>query len=339
MPKRPFAIEIGEQVTRIADARFENDVVFLQALGSTETTQSYLSGADSELQQQKQAHIIHSLVSDLKITTKQVNVVIPDTMAFAQIIETPILPEKDLVSAIRYQADEFIPMNIDDTYLDLEILHQDDKAAKLSLLIVAAPKRLVDGIYKTIELVGLEPMRLETEVSCVGRLVSEVMRAKQVDTGYLIVNFGYIGSSIYLIDTATNSLVFHRSCKIGYELMFKELMINLNLTQAQALDLLHDPGERRAEVAQAIATTMRELTVEIERMADVYTRRYGTTVSRIYTINYSVMVSDFDRMLTELAHRTTQALPLSTVYMPNPVLKAFSTEISGFASAISAIYL
>jgi type IV pilus assembly protein PilM len=333
----PFAIEINEYSTRIADARFKNGVVFLQALGSSETVPSFFASADSEVIQQKQAHVIHTIVSDLHITNKHVNVVIPDTVTYAQIVETPILNEKDLITAIRYQADEFIPMNIDDVYLDLEILKTDQEASKLSILIVAAPKKMVNGIYRTLEFAGLIPQRLETEISAIGRLISEIMKTRNLQEGYCILNVGYSGSSIYVIDNVTSSLVFHRSCKIGFELILRELMTNMNVNKDKAAELLRDPGPERSQVAAAVLAAFKELSQEVMRIVEVYTHRFNLPVTRIFTINYSSHFTDFGVILHQLSNFDVQTLPVNTVYVPNPVVKAFSTEITGFASAVSSI--
>ncbi len=339
MSSLPFAIEIDEHTTRIADARYDEGIVFLQSLGTIATATAYFSAVDSEAMQQKQAQIIHSLATDLKIGSRQANVIIPDAVAYAQIVEMPILSEADLISAIKYQADEFIPMKVEDTYLDLEILKQDTKNNKLSILIVAAPKKTVDGIYKTIELAGFEPNRLETEVSAVGRLLSEVMKSRDLTEGYCVLNLGYSGSSIYVVDNVSKALVFNRSCKVGFNIIQREIMTNLNISEPEALELLLHPGQRRAEVVGAIITSLRELASEVGRIVDVYNHKYNLPVSHIFTINYTSYITDFARILSELSKYHVEPLPLKTIYAPNPVMKVFSSEITGFAAAVSATYL
>ena len=84
----------------------------------------------------------------------------------------PKLKEKELIAAIRYQADEFIPMAIDETNLDLEVLKEDDKTNKMLIFIVASPKKLVEKIQKTVEMADFVPTTLENELSAVARLTS-----------------------------------------------------------------------------------------------------------------------------------------------------------------------
>jgi type IV pilus assembly protein PilM len=339
MTSSTFALEINESLTRIAAAHFKNGVVVLEALGTTETTPGFFNTPDSEPTRQKQAQVIMQLKDALKITQKIVHVVIPDTAAYAQVLETPILAEADLVSSIRYQADEFIPMRVDETYMDLEVLRQDDEAGKLSILIVAAARKVVDGVYRTLELAGLEPGRLETEVSAVSRLVSEVMKSRMNFEGYCILNFGYAGSSIYVIDSKTGALIFHRSCKIGMDTVIREVMTNLNIEKDQILSLLLQPGERRADIAAATSVSFRELSHEVERISQTYTTKFNMPIKHIFTINFSSYISDFNRLLAGQLSVAIESLPLKTVYIPNPVFKTFDTEITGFASTVSTLLL
>ncbi|MFO0703553.1 MAG: pilus assembly protein PilM [Patescibacteria group bacterium] len=331
----PIGLEINENRIRIADARFKDGVIYLQALGLSETLPMFFANASSDIAIQKQAMIIHTLCTDLKIANKPVNVVLPDSITYSQIVETPVLAEKELITAIRYLADEFIPMNIDETYLDLEILKTDTVANKLEILIVAAPKRIVDGVFKAVELSGLTPNRLETEVSAVGRLVSEVMKTKDFKEAYCIVNVGYTGSSIYLIDNSTHRLVFIRSSKMGYDLILKEVMVNLNLDQSNAATILQKPGERSEQVINAIMTSAKEIANEIKRIVDVFVHKNNVPVNRVFTVNYSSQIYGFTALLERLTGLNSEPLPLNTVYVPNTVLKVFSSEITEFASVVS----
>jgi hypothetical protein len=119
----------------------------------------------------------------------------------------------------------------------------------------------------------------------------------------------------------------------------REIMTNLNITEPEALELLLRPGQKRAAVVGAIITSMRELAAEVSRIVDVYNHKYNLPVSHIFTINYTSYITDFSRILSELSKYRVEPLPLKTIYAPNPVMKVFSSEITGFAAAVSATFL
>lgn len=334
-----IGIEINEHRVRIAHANYKDKVVYLQALGMTETLPQYYVNIDSDIAMHKQAEVISRLFSELKLTNKKVHAVIPDTVSYSQIIDMPLLPEKELVAAVRYQADEFIPMNIEDTYLDVEVLRTDEGAKRVSILIAAAPKKLVDGVFHTIELAGLEPTRLETEVCSVGRLVSEIMKSKDFKEAYCVLNLGFTGSSLYFVDNTTHTIEFVKSTRVGYEMILKEIMVNLNLDQIHATELLHRPNDQAKALLDAMLTSLRELSAEIQRSVDIYAHKKNLPVTRIFTVNYSAQVYGLTAILQELTKLYVDPLPLNTVYVPNTVLKVFSSEITEFASVVSTSIL
>lgn len=334
-----IGIEINQHDVRIADANFRNSVVYLQALGIADSVSEFFTNAESDATIQKQSQVIHKLHSDLRLAQKRVNVVIPDTVSYSQIIEMPILPEKELISAVRYQADEFIPMSIDDTYLDLEVLGTDEEKDKMSLLITAAPKRIVDGVFRTIQSAGLEPLRLETEVCSIGRLVSEIMHSRDIKETYCVLNLGFSGSSLYFVDNTTHTIEFVKNIKVGYDIVVREVMVNLNLDNTHSAETLHKPDEQAKAVMDAMMTSIKELAQEISRSVDIYTHRKNQPVTRLFTVNYASQIYGSTAILAELTKLYVEPLPLNTVYVPNSVLKVFSAEITEFASVVATSIL
>ena len=108
---------------------------------------------------------IRKLIGSLKIS-KNVSLIIPDALTYSQILTMPFLNEKELISAIKYQADQFIPMPIEET-IDIEVIEEitgENKKEKSLLLIVAAPKKVIEKVQTTAELAGLNPESVENEL-------------------------------------------------------------------------------------------------------------------------------------------------------------------------------
>src|SRR3989339_1843428 len=153
---------------------------------------NYFCSADDEKNLDIQAQRIKKLVDSLKITKKNVNVVVPGSLTYSQILVMPQLNEKELVSAIKYQADQFIPMPIEETNIDLEIIDEYKAEGKLLILIVAAPKKLIEKIQTTVELSGLVPESIENELSASSRLISQFNKKFFLpdQEGVMVANFG-----------------------------------------------------------------------------------------------------------------------------------------------------
>jgi type IV pilus assembly protein PilM len=78
-------------------------------------------------------------------------------------IALPYLPEKELRQSLGFQVQEFIPMSVDEAYLDydpVEEFEQDDRRM-LRMLLVAAQRTMVDQVIAAIRNARLEPMGLD----------------------------------------------------------------------------------------------------------------------------------------------------------------------------------
>ena len=170
-----FSLDIDEKFTKLAEAKKSGDVLEVTALGKTETSEFFYTG---NLEKNIEAEVtqIKKLLETLNITKKNVNLIIPDALTYSQIVSMPLLNEKELISAIKYQADQFIPMPIEETNIDIEVIDEDQQEKKVLLLIVAAPKKVIEKIQTTVELAGLNPESVENELSSNSRFLASFYR-------------------------------------------------------------------------------------------------------------------------------------------------------------------
>lgn len=335
MSETSFALEINEKYTRMCDLRPNGSKIELLSLGSYETAVNFFD-TENQLVVDKQVEIIKRLYGNLRIRKKQVSVIIPDSRTYSQIVEMPKLKEKELIAAIRYQADEFIPMAIDDTYLDLEILREDKKNRKLLVLIVAAPKKIVDQVYSVIERAGLQPEALENEMSSAGRLFSEVIQTKS--PVYIVINMGYSTTSIYLVDGNTKLIVFARTIKIGLELFVKDLKINLNWDENKIIETLKRIGLAKSgslNLGGIILPLLKELVSEVEKFIMLARQNLNLEVKNIYLFNFDSNIAYLPQYLEAYFHIPTTTAPLNESIVQNPISKSFSQEMSAYLSVIS----
>ncbi len=335
MSETSFALEINEKYTRMCDLRPNGQKIELLSLGSYETATNFFD-TENQLVLDKQVEIIKRLYGNLRIRKKQINVIIPDSRTYSQIVEMPKLKEKELIAAIRYQADEFIPMAIDETYLDLEILREDKKNKKLLVLIVAAPKKVVDQVYSVVEKAGLSPESLENEMSAAGRVFSEVIQPKP--SVYIVVNIGYSTTSIYLVDGTTRLIVFARTIKIGLELFVKDLKINLNWEENKIIETLKRIGLAKSgnmNLGSIILPLLKEMVSEIEKFILLARQNLNLEVKNIYLFNFDTNIAYLPQYLEAYFHIPTTTAPLSDSIIQNPISKSFSQELSAYLSVIS----
>jgi type IV pilus assembly protein PilM len=95
---------------------------------------------------------------------------LPEEKAFLQVIQLPKLEEKDLKAAVQFEAENYIPLPVEEVYLDYQVVppvynHLDH----LDVLIAALPKRIIDPYLDSLKGAGLVPKVLEIESQAIVR--------------------------------------------------------------------------------------------------------------------------------------------------------------------------
>ncbi|WP_192825999.1 type IV pilus assembly protein PilM, partial [Deinococcus wulumuqiensis] len=88
------------------------------------------------------ANELRSLLAEHRITTRHAVTAVPNQVAVTRNIMVPRMDRKDLQSAIRWEAERYIPYPIDEVTLDFDLL--DDPASipedgQMEVVIAAAP--------------------------------------------------------------------------------------------------------------------------------------------------------------------------------------------------------
>lgn len=339
MTDTSFGIDIGDKFTRIADAAAKSHKIELSSLGEELTVANYFSD-ETEKTMELEAEVINKMVKDLKIIKKNAHVIIPDSYCFAQVMEFSRLNQKELLSAVRYQADQFIPLPIDEVIFDLEVVKENNVTKKNTILVVASPKKLIEKLEKTLELAGFVPESLESELSAVTRYFSEINPYNEAQpSSYLVLNFGFSTTSLYLISMPGGILSELRIVRTGYELFVKELKFNLEFQDNKAMEVLESVGFEKNgtyDLATFAGPLLRDLVGEMNKFIYIAKDKYELPVKKVILCNFDNRVHALDKKLNELLQLPVESLLMRDTLINNPISQSFSTKMSSFIGAISA---
>src|SRR6266576_3798952 len=93
------------------------------------------------------------------ITSRRVACSLPTSRTFSRPMTVPVLDDHEIVEAIHLEAEQYIPIPINNLYIDYEVLRQDQQSTEL--LLVAASRNIVDSYLKVLELLNLQPVAFE----------------------------------------------------------------------------------------------------------------------------------------------------------------------------------
>lgn len=215
MGKITVGLDIGFSSIKVVALAKEKAGAKLISLGSIPSpVPGMMSDADTDLE--AVAINIKKLLSATKIEGKEIIAAMPESKVFTRVIDDlPYLTDNELSSAIRYAAEEFIPMPVADVNLNWQILFRSDgknkqslpptagggKGTKTVVLVVASPKNAVAKYIKVLQMAQIRPKALETETIAVTRSLvgnnpfsptSLIVQMGATTTDFAIVSKGLI---------------------------------------------------------------------------------------------------------------------------------------------------
>lgn len=215
----------------------------------------------------------YDTVKGRKIKTKYVIASLPEEKCFLQVIQMPKMDEEELKIAVPLEAENYIPMLIDDVYLDFQVIPSlKDYFNHLDVLIVATPKKIVDSYISCFKKAGLIPIILEAESEAIARaLVKKETNSSVV----ILIDFGENNTNFIVF--SGSSIRFTCSIPISSQLLTKTISESLKISFSEAEKLKIEYGlngekinAKAKEVSQIITPILKDLAEQIKKYVNFY---------------------------------------------------------------------
>lgn len=205
-----------------------------------------------------------------KIDTKRVVASLPAANTFNRVLLLPQMNDKDLREAVMLEATQYIPVPIEELYIDYEIASTTEDG-QMEVLLVAATKRVVDSYIILFDLLGLEVAQLETSIHAVSRIVEH---ADRTGMPTLIIDFGAVATDLAVVD---DNVKITGSMEGGGETITKMIADTLKVPMRQAYSIKTDhgleAGKRQKQIMVALDPLLNNLLSEVRKMRRYYEER------------------------------------------------------------------
>jgi len=249
----------------------------------------------------------------------------------------PLLNEKELITAIKYQADQFIPMPIEETNIDIQVIEENQKEKKVLLLIVAAPKKVIERIQVTAEMAGLNPESIENELSANARLINEfnknILNYYKINSSQGIVIANFDTSSTALSYYSLPELIVREThhLSIGYQLYLKETQINTDTDLIKAQEMLRTFNKKNLSsfpLEKIVLPLIKEFSNELKIFINKY---HPSTI--LFTNKIFLFPSLVDSLQEELGISISIFDP-NTLFKKSSLIDIYKNEMPVFISAL-----
>lgn len=255
---------------------------------------------------------IQNLLKSLRIESKKVRVGLPESLVFTKVIQIPLLTDAELSSAIRWEAEQHIPIPVEDIHLDYTVLSRPNREARegtMTVLLVAARKSTVNTVVDLIEATTLELEMVDTNVLSAVRalIVPEDLPTLLIHSGATSTDFAV---------TSDKKISLTHSTPIGGISLTRavELELALSATQAEQYKRAYGLSENLLEgkVRHALLGTFMSILEDAKKALNSYdSTKTGKKVQR-------VILSGGSALMPGIATEIASNLGVSEVLLGNP---------------------
>ena len=261
-------LDIGSKTIKIVELGREKEKFRLISSGII----GYKGKPPEEVKEDKDlvllAESIKKLHKEAKISSKDVVLSLPETQVYSRIVKFPLLTDSEIASAVKWEAEQYIPIPLDDAIIRHQIIERrEDKTPPEALvLLMAVPKDLVESYVKVCHDAGLSPIALETDLIALSRSLAPD------DTTCVLVDFGSKATNIAI--TKDKTLRFSRSISTDGDAFTRAVSqyLGIELRQAEEYKKAYGMSSQRLEgrIKKALDPVLHLISDEIRKAMHFY---------------------------------------------------------------------
>lgn len=225
---------------------------------------------------------VKQLLTEAKVREKRVVVSIPESQVYSRIVSLPQMSEAELASAIQWEAEQFVPIPVDQVEIDYSVVRSVPKGStdkKMLVYLVAAPKKQLQALVDFLLSLGLDPIAVESEMVAVSRSLSFA----PLPGSTLILQMGAMSSVLAIMDGG--SLLFSYVTNVGGVALTRALAQSLTLPLPQAEEYKRtyglDPNQLEGKVRNGLLIPVEQVVSEIRKAMEFYAAEHKARINRI----------------------------------------------------------
>ena len=278
--RETVGIDIGSSSVKLVQIREQKGVYHLLSAGILPLPAEAI--VDNTLMDSSSiVETIRNLVRNLDISAKDVASSISGNAVIIRKIVLPSMTSEELEDQIHWEAEQYIPFDINDVNIDFQILGQDENdPSRINVLLVASKRDIVNDYIAVFNETGLKLAVVDVDSFAVQNAF-EINYDVFPEEVVALVN---IGASIMNLNIVKDGIsLFTRDVQIGGSLYTDEIQKQLGVSSEEA-ERIKISGECPApgKLNDIISRLNETLALEMRRSLDFYNSTAGEgKISRI----------------------------------------------------------
>jgi len=213
---------------------------------------------------------VQNLFQDNRIKTTEVATGVSGNAVIVKKISLPQMSEEELAESIHWEAEQYIPFDIQDVSLDYEVVEGGAAGGNMDVLLVAVKKDKISEYTSAITQAGRNPIIVDVDVFA----LQNCYEANYVPDPGRVVALLNIGASIMNINVVRDGTsVFNRDISVGGNQYTDNIQKDLNLSFDQADALKRGEavdGASPESLTPILQAVSENIATEIQRTFDFF---------------------------------------------------------------------
>ncbi|MFH0810677.1 MAG: type IV pilus assembly protein PilM [Pseudomonadota bacterium] len=243
---------------------------------------------------------IRQLVANIKPATRYVATSISGYSVIVKKIAVARATQEELEESIQWEAEQYIPFDINDVNIDFQILGTSpSNADQMDVMLVAAKKDIIDTYSGLLRSAGLIPAVIGVDSFAMGNAY-ELNYLEDPDTCTALIDIGAEKMNINIVKDGVPLLTRDASFGSGQITEHIQRHLNISYPEAENLKLTGSPDSNvMASLEGIYLSVLSAWVAEVERSTELFSATYPIEkIQRIFLSGGSAKVSGLPELLT-----------------------------------------
>jgi type IV pilus assembly protein PilM len=251
---------------------------------------------------------IQHMISNLKIKVKDVVASISGHPVIIKKITMPLATDEELEESIKFEAEQYIPFDLEEVNIDYEVLStEEEKADQMNVMLVAAKKVMISDYSKVLTDAGLNPVILDIDVFALENAF-EVNYPTEDDQNTALID---VGASTININVVKGGLsAFTRDVFLGGNQITEDIQkqFGISFDEAETLKTSGDINKDDFGGKDIVKKVCDTIGMEIQKSLDFYSSTTYEQVNKIYLSGGCAKIPFLKEIIEEKANIATEVI-------------------------------
>jgi len=298
--KSLIGLDIGSRAIKAVELTREGHGFVMTGYGQTEV-----------LSEDQRPDAILEVLRDNAFHTKRVVTAVYGKSVIVRYLSMMRMPDEDLRNAIRYEADKYIPFDVEDVVMDSQPFADEGVIEgaenEMRVLLVAVKRALIEDHVSLLNGLGLQPTIIDVDSFAVGNAF-ELARGgafyeQDADRAIALLDIGANKTNINIFLGGTS--YFTREIYLAGDDFTHAIAKRLGLDIDSSEERKREPGDHPEEVMEAVMPTFDDLANEILLSFDYFENQFDREVEEVYLSGGGSRMAGVEEALERTLNRPT----------------------------------